>query len=248
MKKLWYKLLTLAVMLCAFAGRPAVVGASSYQADDLTAITENYMNSWNVTDFSTYLESGDLSESDAAIYQQWQDLKGILGEFDAITGTVNTEENGEIISVCSANFANGSMTLTITYDTAVLDQYGVENANYAVKSIVAEQAGGSSSKPDMGKAGLNTLMGMGTVFVVLILISLVIAALKPVTDIILGTNKKKPEPVLVKNEPVMAEPALEEDLTDDAELVAVVTAAIMASSDEIPAGGLRVRSIRRRRG
>ena len=58
-------------------------------------------------------------------------------------------------------------------------------------------------------------------------------------------NKKNPAPVPAVNRAVPAPaPAAEEDLTDDLELVAVITAAIAASEDT-PADGLVVRSIRR---
>ena len=94
---------------------------------------------------------------------------------------------------------------------------------------------------------LNTVIGMGTVFIVLILISFIISLLKYIPKL-LGVDKKDEK----KNEaPVAAakeEPVVEddEDLVDDTELVAVITAAIMASmGDEAPADGLVVRSIRR---
>ena len=95
------------------------------------------------------------------------------------------------------------------------------------------------------KAGLNTVIGMGTVFVVLIFISCVIALLPKFTDLITGFGKKKEEPVkeAPKAAPAAA-PVVEEELVDDLELVAVISAAIAAytgtSSD-----GFVVRSIKR---
>jgi len=95
---------------------------------------------------------------------------------------------------------------------------------------------------------LNTVIGMGTVFIVLILISFIISLLKYIPKL-LGSdqkNKTKSEaPVAAaKEETVVYED--EDDLVDDTELVAVITAAIMASmGDEAPADGLVVRSIRR---
>ena len=97
------------------------------------------------------------------------------------------------------------------------------------------------------KAGLNTVIGMGTVFVVLIFISCIIALLPKLTGLITNIGKKKEEPV--KEAPkaapaVAATPAVEEELVDDLELVAVISAAIAAytgtSSD-----GFVVRSIKR---
>ncbi|MBP3238084.1 MAG: OadG family protein [Lachnospiraceae bacterium] len=97
---------------------------------------------------------------------------------------------------------------------------------------------------DMGRAGLNTVLGIGIVFMALILISLLISCLKLVNK--MGT-KQEPAPVPVKKE----EPAVieEEDVTDDLEIVAVITAAITAYEEAngtyIPADGLVVRQIKR---
>ncbi len=93
----------------------------------------------------------------------------------------------------------------------------------------------------MGTAGLNTLLGMGTVFVVLILISLIISGFS------LFNRPNKPAPVKeVKDNEDQAAPAIE--LSDDLELVAVITAAIRAyegNSTSSSADGFVVRSIRR---
>lgn len=105
-------------------------------------------------------------------------------------------------------------------------------------------------KENMVKAGLNMLMGMGTVFLVLIFISALIGCFKYINaweNKRMSKDQTAPE---VQAPPVTA-PVLEEtepDLTDDLELVAVITAAITASieaSQGTPADGLVVRSIRR---
>lgn len=93
----------------------------------------------------------------------------------------------------------------------------------------------------MGKAALNTLLGMGTVFVVLILISLIIGCFnylpKPQAP-----APKKAEPA-VQATPEVSEPE-EEDLSDDMELVAVIAAAI-AAYEGTSVEGFQVRSIKR---
>ena len=103
----------------------------------------------------------------------------------------------------------------------------------------------------MKRAGLNTLMGMGTVFLVLILISVIIYFLGFIGKM---QNKKtavkqsKPETEKEASAQLPAEDTLAaetEDLTDDCELVAVIAAAI-AASEGVPADSLVVRSIRRR--
>ena len=91
---------------------------------------------------------------------------------------------------------------------------------------------------------LNTLLGMGTVFVVLILISFIISAFNLVPKIQASFAPKKAEVAPVP-EPEPAAPVVEEeDLSDDMELVAVIAAAI-ATYEGTSVEGFRVRSIRR---
>lgn len=95
-----------------------------------------------------------------------------------------------------------------------------------------------------GKALMNTLIGMGTVFLVLIFISFIISlfkyinqadAKKPVEAISIPTP---PAPVIEETEEI------EEELADDTELVAVITAAIAAYAGT-SSEGFQVRSIKR---
>lgn len=98
----------------------------------------------------------------------------------------------------------------------------------------------------MTRAALNTLLGMGTVFVVLILISFIISAFgvipKIQASLAPGKAELPPAPA-----PAPAAPAVEEeeeDLSDDMELVAVMAAAI-AAYEGTSVEGFQVRSIRR---
>lgn len=102
---------------------------------------------------------------------------------------------------------------------------------------------------------LNTVLGMGTVFIVLIFISFLISLFKYIPRFL---DKFKPspkktsgdvnltQPPLVVQQPstVLVEPDLEE-LVDDKELVAVITAAIMAAANVNSADKLIVKSVRR---
>lgn len=103
----------------------------------------------------------------------------------------------------------------------------------------------------MKTAGMNTVMGIVIVFAVLILISLIISLLKYVPGLVdkFSGKAKQEEPKGVEGaiRQIEEQEALEEELSDDGELVAVITAAIMASmGDEAPADGLVVRSIKRK--
>ena len=76
------------------------------------------------------------------------------------------------------------------------------------------------------KAAMNTLLGMGTVFAVLILISFIISLFKYI-----GPKKVEKAASAVKTaEPAPVEEVAEEDETDEYELIAVITAAIAAAT------------------
>ena len=101
----------------------------------------------------------------------------------------------------------------------------------------------------MVKAALNTIIGMGTVFIVLVLISFIIALFGfiPKIQAKIEEGKKKKE---VKEESIdntIAQIAAKEevDVTDDYELVAVIAAAIAASEGAASTDGFVVRSVRK---
>ena len=105
----------------------------------------------------------------------------------------------------------------------------------------------------MPEALINTALGMGTVFLVLILISFVIYLLKFVPGLLDGSSKKKeenapavtPAPAPAPTQaPAVPEPA------DDTQLVAVITAAVYSAMEQegtpVPVDGLVIRSIKKR--
>ncbi len=101
----------------------------------------------------------------------------------------------------------------------------------------------------MEKAALNTLLGMGTVFVILILISLIISCFNFIPKIQAAFTKPQPQEEK-KAEPVdntIAQIVEKEELSDDLELVAVIAAAVAASEGAVSTDGFVVRSIRKRK-
>lgn len=99
----------------------------------------------------------------------------------------------------------------------------------------------------MQKAALNTLLGMGTVFIVLILISAIISCFNFIPKI-QAKFSKKPSKEEVKKAAVdntIAQIIEKEELSDDLELVAVISAAIAASEGAASTDGFVVRSIKR---
>ena len=105
----------------------------------------------------------------------------------------------------------------------------------------------------LGNAGLNTLMGMGIVFLVLILISLIISAFGIIHKLEEKKGKKDPVPEAdarvrglgsLRAEPLKELTGPEEEVTDDEEIAAVIAAAVAAFRGSDPSG-FTVRSIRR---
>ena len=138
-------------------------------------------------------------------------------------------------------------------------QQGIDNEMQGVYQYLPEEMVVSAvySKAELMKqAGMNTLLGMGTVFVVLIFISFIISLFKFLPA--LFAKKPKIED-LKKEESKPAAPAKAAtpapaagNLMNDAELVAVITAAIYAAEGQAGNGAvskdkLVVRSIRRAR-
>ena len=107
------------------------------------------------------------------------------------------------------------------------------------------------------EALVNTVIGMGTVFVVLIPISFIIYLLKFVPSLL---DRSKKEEIVVRSENAApsapaAKPAekpapVVSGNTDDTQLVAVITAAITAAMEQegtpVAADGLVIRSIKKR--
>ncbi|MBR6406080.1 MAG: OadG family protein [Lachnospiraceae bacterium] len=119
----------------------------------------------------------------------------------------------------------------------------------AILPVLGLTACSEELKTTLLDAGMNTLVGMGVVFVILILISLVISAFRLINTAQDKAAKRKEAKLTKKTpeEPEIEEPAAieeEQDETDDLELVAVIAAAIAASENTDPSG-IIVRSIRK---
>lgn len=95
-------------------------------------------------------------------------------------------------------------------------------------------------------AGFNTILGMGTVFIMLIVMALIIYCFRIIPVIQKKFEKKEEIPESAAVSAPAAEPVVAVDETDDLELVAVIAAAI-AASEQVPVDSFRVRTIKRRK-
>lgn len=100
----------------------------------------------------------------------------------------------------------------------------------------------------MADAGKNTLIGMFTVVVILLLISAIISLFKfiPIIQAKLANKEEKKDSTNKAIDNTIAQIEEKEELVNDLELVAVITAAIAASTGT-SSDGFVVRSIRRAR-
>ena len=218
------------------------------------------LNGSSDEDLDAYLaETRKMKDSvtEAAI-QSWQSSKKDLGEFKEIISR-EIERSGEdgYKAVLTAEYEKRNLTFSLTAEEVY------ENGGSRLTPTEINISPAYTTGEKLAKAGLNTLMGMGTVFLVLIFISLLIAQFKKINALEKKMKADKaakeaaaraaaaPAPAPVKAAPAPAPApvpaAVEEsvDETDDLELVAVISAAIAASED-VPADGFVVRSIRRR--
>ncbi len=173
------------------------------------------------------------AEALAAGLESYQTMADDLGAFVSTgDGTVEETADGYSITV-NSQFAKRQVEFEITLDK---DMVNITSMSFNPVYTTGEK---------LSKAGMNTLMGMGTVFIVLIFISLLIGCFRYINQWEEKMKNKKSGGAAPAVSPAAA-PAVRTDdnLVDDLELVAVITAAI-AASENTSADGLVVRSIRR---
>ncbi len=186
--------------------------------------------------------------SDAVLlpfFESWEKIqKKDLGEF------VEIDADGLKVEVSDEGF---SASLPVKYENETIYVNVSCDQTTAIKSLLITTKSGSGSGLGLGeifeKAGLNTALGMGVVFAVLILISIIIYLL----GVICGSNKansgsvvkKAPRPQTQDEEIVAAIAAAQAAAqSDDKELVAVIAAAISAATG-MSTDSFVVRSIRK---
>ena len=191
-------------------------------AEMLTQITNSY-------GYTVVPEKGVLEGMLTTYIQAEADMGGIV----SVDGHTVDIVGKEIVVTyhLTGNEANGQMKFKFTNDI-----FSDLTAAEATANLTVKQNFKKASR-SMGNAGLNTLLGMGTVFSVLILISLIISSF--------NLFRKKDKPAPVKEVVDKPEVVTEENLADDTELVAVIMAAISAFEGTTSTDGLVVRSIRR---
>ena len=224
------------------------------KADQVAKLTTILVTSNNVDEMLKDYSNVELGDLYASTYAQYYSDTSFMCEGKAINSALTSFQTG--LEKLGSITEFGESTSVVDDDTiTVMIPVKGENGNASVELIFTNDIylkmtsctlNLNETKGElMTRAALNTLLGMGTVFVVLILISLIISAFGVIPNMQASFTSKKEEPVPVPATPV-AEPVVEEDedLSDDMELVAVIAAAI-AAYEGTTVEGFQVRSIRR---
>ncbi len=193
-------------------------------------------------DIETYFKEQYGVELDGAAFlagiTSWKSAQEDLGTFGEITGTSMSSDKEKIIAHVAITGSSHNAEVEVIFDHRLKLTSCATNIDYSFGEL-------------MEGAALNTLLGMGSVFVVLILISLIIYSFN-IFAVIEKKNKEKKE-AKAKSETsavdnTIAQIIEKEEATDDLELIAVISAAIAAyeSSNGNTGDGYVVRSIRRR--
>ena len=235
------KLLTLGMALICVFGMTACSGAAdstSASAESLYGITQDSAVDYAdqvIASIQTIVAQNmqDQYASDTVIssaLDSWESALEDIGQVQSMSGhTVSADEDGVTIDA----------NIVITLDDELALSSITTNVEYSFGEL-------------MENAALNTVLGMGTVFVILILICLIIYCFNFIPKIQASFSGKKNEPAEKKEKPAVsaapAAPAVqtaEQNPMDDCELVAVIAAAVAASEGAPSPEGFVVRSIRR---
>lgn len=220
--------------LSACGTDPTTVDYNGYSYTDLQSASQEMIStlvSMSDDDKEYYASYG--SETITALLNSWEESVADIGAYQGV-GEFSIDKAGKTLSTEQiVKYENRNIVFTMVYS--------YNDMEAGPTSITVDKIYSTGEK--MSKAGLNTLMGMGTVFVVLILISLIISCF----NIFPYLQKKKEEKNKVQKAESASIPAAAsvENLTDDLELVAVISAAIAASTGT-STDSFVVRSINRR--
>lgn len=245
------KLLTLGMALICVFSMTACSGEAdtSANAESMYGITQDSAVSYAdqvIGSIQTIVAQGmqDQYAADAVIstaLDSWESAMEDIGEVQSMSGhTVSADEDGVTIDV-HVDGSDHDANIVITLDDELVLSSITTNVEYSFGEL-------------MQNAALNTVLGMGTVFVILILICLIIYCFNFIPKIQAAFSGKKSEPEEKRETapaaapapvPAAPAPAAAQELVADGELVAVIAAAIAASEGAPSPEGFVVRSIRR---
>ncbi len=220
--------------LTACGEDPTKVDYNGFTYDQLKGSCENtveILQSMSESEKAACLASND--EKMVNLINRWEEAQEGVGAYVELGEFTITKSGKTLTCEQEIIYENRPVILTYVYKAH----------NMELEDITVDQVQTLGEK--MTNAALNTLMGMGVVFTVLILISLIISCFKFLSYFEKGKESKA---VPAAKEPVApVPPSVEEvlDAQDDLELAAVIAAAIAASTGT-STDDFVVRSIKRR--
>lgn len=247
--------LSVAVLGLTACGSAAADEEIEYNEQHLHSVADFLISNWTAMSEDEIAEYASMDAEDAELVISSYGLPftaeafttafaGYEGSVDELGAYVSTDsyddpviKGDEITLNVNMTFETRPAQLSIVFNKKSVAESVALNPEYTIGEILQ-------------KAAMNTILGMGTVFIVLIFISLVIYCFNFIPAIQERFSGKKKEDA-VKTAAAPAKPAAAaaaapktEDLTDDGELVAAITAAICAYRGT-SADGFVVRSIKR---
>jgi sodium pump decarboxylase gamma subunit len=234
MKKI---LLVLGMVTCMLGmtacGTAQEVDTYGLSEDQAILYADNLIESMNSIVLADQVEDYSYDSVSGAALTSFSEALEDMGEYQGVTDHEVVYDDGVTINV-GIQGSKRDATVEIIFDEDLNVTSITTNLVYSFGEL-------------MKKAALNTLLGMGTVFAVLILISLLISCFSLLPKLQKKMAKKpetKSEPVdKAINQIIEKEEASEEN---DLELAAVIAAAVAAYVGSGSADGYVVRSIRRR--
>lgn len=225
--------LTLAMSVCAFAADTVTEDEiANYKSAAETLISQ--IAGFSDEEIENYLAQDDAFTT--ATMESWKSVKDELGAYSSIVSQ-DVEKDGDVVTISTvAQFEKAKADVVLMLD---LGQQMYTSMTYSVQYSLAA---------NMQRAGMNTLMGIGIVFLMLLFLSFVIGLFKYIEKF-QNVGKKKaaeeapkaeeaPAPAIAQSE------AADEDFADDLELVAVISAAI-AAYENTSGDSFVVRSIKK---
>lgn len=225
--------LTLTMSVCAFAADEVTDDeVANYKSAAETLISQ--IAGFSDEEIENYLAQDDAFTT--ATMESWKSVKDELGAYSSIVSQ-DVEKDGDVVTISTvAQFEKAKADVVLMLD---LGQQMYTSMTYSVQYSLAA---------NMQRAGMNTLMGIGIVFLMLVFLSFVIGLFKYIEKF-QNVGKKKaaeeapkaeeaPAPAIAQSE------AADEDFADDLELVAVISAAI-AAYENTSGDSFVVRSIKK---
>ena len=186
------------------------------------------------TQYDLEFKSQEVFNKAISSYLKSRSDSGKVLKLDMNTLEVGFGKEGGYEVTVNVDCETRDMQMALSYNP----EMQITNAAFNVSYSIGE---------NLKNAALNTLLGMGTVFVILILISLIISLFGIIPK--MEAKKKAKEAAKKEADAPAAAPAPavveEEELSDDLELVAVIAAAIAAYEGSEDASGYVVRSIKK---